>query len=78
MSSLVKLSAGLYLSSFMEGISIIKLMLFSRVWIDDATVSQIVNSNVSKEHELANKLLNFNKCLIENNEDHIDNTLINI
>ena len=33
--------------------------LFSRVWIDDATVSQIVNSNVSKEHELANKLLNF-------------------
>ena len=33
--------------------------LFSRVWIDDATVSQIVNNNVSKEHELANKLLNF-------------------
>ena len=33
--------------------------LFSRVWIDDATISQTVNSNVSKEHELANKLLNF-------------------
>ena len=33
--------------------------LFSRVWIDDAPVSQIVNNNVSKEHELANKLLNF-------------------
>ena len=33
--------------------------LFSRVWIDSATVNQIVNNNVSKEHELANKLLNF-------------------
>jgi len=33
--------------------------LFSRVWIDDATVNQIINNNVSREHELANKLLNF-------------------
>ena len=33
--------------------------LFSRVWIDDTTISKIINNNVSKEHELANKLLNF-------------------
>jgi hypothetical protein len=33
--------------------------LFSRVWVDDENVNQIVSNNVSKEHELANKLLNF-------------------
>jgi len=33
--------------------------LFSRVWVDDATVNKIVTDNISKEHESANKLLNF-------------------
>tara|TARA_Y100000385_G_C13049534_1_gene619069 strand:+ start:333 stop:1607 length:1275 start_codon:yes stop_codon:yes gene_type:complete len=33
--------------------------LFSKVWIDDATVHKVLSNNVSKEHELANKLLNF-------------------
>ncbi len=33
--------------------------LFSKVWIGDATVHKILSDNVSKEHELANKLLNF-------------------
>ena len=33
--------------------------LFSRVWIDDESISKIIHSNTSKEHELANKLLNF-------------------
>ena len=33
--------------------------LFSKVWIDDSNLYKILLDNVSKEHEFANKLLNF-------------------
>ena len=33
--------------------------LFSKVWIDDSNLYKILLDNVSKEHESANKLLNF-------------------
>ena len=33
--------------------------LFSRVWVDNKNINKVLLDNVSKEHELANKLLNF-------------------